>query len=402
MQNALCCLFLTEDVLAPQHDSYAILRISKNRVRRNNRGMKTTMFEIIPCVNANARNRMKLASFGGPALIAVLVGWFGFLPAAHAQLIPPPDGCYSNFTTAEGCEALNFLTTGAGNTAIGWRSLFSNTDGSFNTGVGGGALVLNNGTSNTAVGAAALLLNTTGGQNTAVGTDTLVFNDSGSSNTATGYFALANNTTGSSNTAMGWEALTANTTGVNNVALGTLPLSSNTTGNNNTALGNLALEFAVDRSDHVCVGRHAGDGITTVDNNIIIGHNSGVHPDPGFGQISDRCFIDNIHGAPVSSNFDPQFVMVDSAGRLGTFVIAGADPGGFSPKKGISPKAIPDAAKQAMLNLKVEKLQETVMEQRKQMETLMAQLKEQAEQIQKVNALIQFNNSAARTVAISQ
>ena len=99
---------------------------------------------------------------------------------AHADTTP---GCYSNFTTAGGCDALGSLTTGAGNTALGWRSLFLNTTGSFNTGVGAGALILNNADSNTAVGAAALLLNTTGTQNTAVGTDALVFNDSGSAPT---------------------------------------------------------------------------------------------------------------------------------------------------------------------------------------------------------------------------
>src|SRR5215510_1013778 len=92
---------------------------------------------------------------------------------------PAPDGCYPNFTTAEGCDALNLLTIGPGNTALGWRTLFSDTTGSFNTGVGAGALVLNNGSSNTAVGAAALLLNSTGSNNTAVGTDTLVFNEGG-------------------------------------------------------------------------------------------------------------------------------------------------------------------------------------------------------------------------------
>ena len=36
---------------------------------------------------------------------------------------PTPDPCYPNFTTAEGCDALNSLTTGAGNTALGWQSL---------------------------------------------------------------------------------------------------------------------------------------------------------------------------------------------------------------------------------------------------------------------------------------
>src|SRR5438128_2111916 len=100
-------------------------------------------------------------------LIAILpvVACFALLPGAHGQLNPPPGGCFPNFTTAAGCDALNSLTTGAGNTALGWDALFANTTGSFNTGVGGGALILNNGSSNTAVGAAALLLNTSGSQN---------------------------------------------------------------------------------------------------------------------------------------------------------------------------------------------------------------------------------------------
>src|SRR5438067_5663364 len=69
-----------------------------------------------------------------------------------------PDGCYPGFTTAEGCNALAGLTSGAGNTGIGWFSLFSAGSSSFSTGVGGGALALNHADSNTAVGAAAMLL----------------------------------------------------------------------------------------------------------------------------------------------------------------------------------------------------------------------------------------------------
>ena len=76
-------------------------------------------------------------------------------------------------------------------------------------------------------------------------------------------------------------------------------LSSNTTGNTNTAIGNLALQSSVTTSDHVALGSMAGSGITAVDNNIIIGHHSGVHS--VFGQVSDRCTIDNIFGAPVSA-----------------------------------------------------------------------------------------------------
>ena len=289
---------------------------------------------------------------------------------------PPLDVCYPNFTTAEGCDALNSLTTGAGNTALGWRSLFFDTTGSFNTGVGGGALVLSNGSSNTAVGAAALLLNTTGSNNTAIGTDTLVFNDSGAANTATGYFALMNNTTGGSNTAIGSEALTVNTTGTNN-----------------TAIGNLALQSSVTTSDHVCIGGQAGSGLTTADNNIIIGHHSGVHS--VFGQESDRCFIDNIHGAPVSAA-TAITVMVDSDGRLGTVAMEG--PSGSSSPKGIRPQAIPDAAKQAMLNRNVQNLQATIAQQQQQIDILTTQVKENAAQIQKANAKLEMNKPPAKVV----
>jgi hypothetical protein len=289
---------------------------------------------------------------------------------------PIADPCYPNFATAEGCDALRFLTTGAGNTALGWRSLFSNNDGSFNTGVGGGALALNNGSSNTALGAAALVLNAIGVNNTAVGTDALVFNDSGSSNTATGYFALMNNTTGGSNTAIGGEVLTANIDG-----------------NNNTAIGNLALMNDESTSDHVCVGREAGSGITTANNNVIIGHHSGVHS--VFGQESDRCIIDNIFGSPVSAT--AAMVMVDSDGRLGTVASDGPAPGGSSPN-GIRPQAIPDAAKQAMLDLTVQKLEATISQQQQQIETLTAQLKEQAAQIQKVNARLELRKPGAKMI----
>ena len=291
--------------------------------------------------------------------ILPVLACFALLSGAQA-VSPAPDGCYANFTTAEGCDVLGFLTTGAANTGLGWRSLFLNTTGSFNTAVGGGALALNNGTSNTAVGTAALLLNTSGAQNTAVGTDALVFNDSGDSNTATGYFALMNNTTGDSNTAIGWEALTANIGG----------------------------------SDHVAIGKMAGSGITTVDNNIIIGHHSGVHS--VFGQVSDRCFIDNIHGAPVSAG-TAAMVLVDSDGRLGTVTMDGADPGGFSPK-GARSLTIPGAARQATLNLKVENLQATVSQNQQEIETLIAQVKEQAVQIQKVNAQLEMRKPATEVV----
>ena len=186
--------------------------------------------------------------------------WMTILPVlacfalSPAQAVSPaPDGCYPNLTTAEGCGALNSLTTGAGNTALGWRSLFSTTDGSFNTGAGAGALALNNGSSNTAVGVAALLLNTAGSNNTAVGTGTLL-NNTTDRNTAVGANALGADNSGTDNCAVGFEALTSDTTGGANTAVGRGALDQNVTGNFNTA-----------------IGKDAG-GLATGSGNVYIGH----------------------------------------------------------------------------------------------------------------------------------
>jgi Chaperone of endosialidase len=195
-------------------------------------------------------------------------------PKADAVL-PPPDGGYPNFNTAEGQNALFSLTTGTGNTAAGWYSLFSATTASFNTGVGAGTLVLNSGDQNTATGVAALLLNTTG-----------------FSNTATGGQALLNNTSGDHNTAAGFQTLFSNSTGDFNTASGDSALFSNTTGIGNTALG-----FA------------AGFNVTTANNVIAIAN-------PG-ANVSNSCFIGNIYGVTTAQN-NAIPVLIDAAGQLGT------------------------------------------------------------------------------------
>src|SRR5205814_9915736 len=92
-------------------------------------------------------------------------------------------------------------------------------------------------------------------------------------------------------------------------------------------------------------------------------------------------------------------VMVDSDGRLGTVTSDGPDPGGFSPKGGIRPQAIPDAAKQAMFNLKVQNLRATATQQQQQIETLTAQLKENAAQIQKANDKLEMNKPTPKVIA---
>jgi hypothetical protein len=338
-------------------------------------------------------------------LMAILpvLACFAFLPRTQAQLSPPPDGCYLNFTTAEGCNALNSLTIGAGNTALGWFALSTDTDGSFNTAVGGGALVLNNGGSNTAVGAAALLLNTAGIENTAIGTDAMVFNDSGSGDTAVGFFALENDNGVGSNTGVGVDALLGNTTGFNNAAFGIRAMETNIDGVDNTAIGNLALDLSDHGSEHVCVGRHAGDAITGTSSNIIVlGHGSGV--DGTLGQVDNSCYIDNIIGAdiPMAEAF---FVFVDSSGKLGTNLVAADGSRVAIPASSLqdfmrqgSPQAVPQPQRQAnpdaqaMLNRKVEELEATVAD-------LRTQLKDQAAQIQKVSAQVEMNKPAPKVVA---
>jgi hypothetical protein len=284
------------------------------------------------------------------ALILLFI-YFAALFEAGA-VSPPPDGCYPNFTTAEGCDALSLLTTGAGNTAVGWSSLSSNSGGNFNTGIGGGALTLNNADSNTAVGAAALLLNTTGGWNVAIGTDALVFNDSGTFNSAVGTFSLYSNTDGLGNNAFGYEALSSNISawdntaigvqalflndetgsglasgntavgnaallnnidGSSNSAVGFQALSNNVTGIDNTAVGTDALDQCNDGSSNVAIGDEAGTAVVSGNNIICIG--AGVAGE----DVSDSTWIGNIYGvATISGTTAP--VVVSDTGQLGTVV----------------------------------------------------------------------------------
>jgi trimeric autotransporter adhesin len=217
---------------------------------------------------------------GSLAILTSAVIGVALLPKMQA-VVPPPDGGYPGFNTAEGQNALSGLTTGIGNTAVGWFSLSSNTDGSFNTALGAGTLLFNIG--NQASGE--------GTQNTAIGTAALLNNTDGVENTATGTVALLNNTTGNDNVATGVRALFSNTTGSSNIAIGTSALPNNTSGNFNIA-----------------VGSGSGGAITDAFNCIAIGHQG--------ANVSQSCFIGNIRNAVVAP--DAIAVLIDSAGKLGT------------------------------------------------------------------------------------
>jgi hypothetical protein len=270
-----------------------------------------------------------------PVLITFALVCFSLFPKAHG-VVPPPDGGYPNFTTAEGTNALQSLTTGAGNTGVGWRALFADTTASFNTGLGAGALLLNQADSNTAVGAVALLLNTTGTGNTANGASALLHNDTGSFNTAVGNLALSNNTTGTFNSGFGQGALASNTIGSQNAANGSGALFNNTMGNGNTANGFQALNFNSVGSgntaigfqallhnttggNNIALGTLAGFAITDGDTNIDIG-NFGVAGDTNtirIGNVQNTTYMSGIFG---QSSPGGVAVFVNSDGKLGTNV----------------------------------------------------------------------------------
>ena len=294
-----------------------------------------------------------------PVTILVLL-CFGLLTRVQA-VVPPPDGGYPNFNTAEGTNALKNLTSGAANTATGWYSLFTDTTGSFNTGVGAGTLVLNTGDENTAIGTAALLVNTASG-NTAVGSRALLNNTTGgtlaniqgvdvgpnvavgqqalesntvaSANTAVGYQAIQSFTTGPigleqiglctavgfqalanttgigfANSAFGYHALVNNTDGGGNTAIGLQALVNNTIGSGNVAIGNNALSNSAG-DNNTALGFNAGSAVTTANNLICIG---------AFGaNVDNSCFIGNIYSnvQPIVGT-NPDSVTINRDGRLG-------------------------------------------------------------------------------------
>jgi trimeric autotransporter adhesin len=306
--------------------------------------------------------------------ISLVFFCFALCPLAQA-VVPPPDGGYPNFNTAEGQKALFSLTTGVGNTAVGSFSLLSNTDGSFNTATGTGTLLFNTGDENTALGAAALLFNTTGFNNTAVGTAALLNNTEGDANTATGHSALHGNTTGNFNTANGVNALRDNTVGNFNNAYGHGALGDNVDGNQNNAFGDSALanvvsgDFNTAIGDEALVSNVSGDSNTAVGdqtlaantgsgntavgadalasnttggNNTAIGINAlfnsttgNLNTALGLGagigvttasnvicigadgaNVSNSCFIGNVGGVGIGNDAMP--VLIDSNDQLGT------------------------------------------------------------------------------------
>jgi trimeric autotransporter adhesin len=346
--------------------------------------------------------------------------------------------------TAQGNHALFGNTTGEANTATGTNALLNNTEGSFNTAIGDQAINQNTtGGANTAVGESALFSNTSGHDNTANGAFALFSSATGNSNTAIGSTALFNNSsTEGFNTATGAGALFNNTTGAFNTANGYQALFTNGTGIGNTAIGDQALFNNTTGIVNTALGIQAGTGVTTANNVICIGSN---------GQnVSNSCFIGNIRGVTTAQP-DAIPVVIDSLGQLGTTSSSRRfkkeiqpidkisesilalkpvtfhyknDPAGAGPQFGLIAEEVAevnpdlvvrdrngeiytvryDAVNAMLLNeflkehKKVEEQQAMIAELRKEMETIVARLKEQDSRIQKVSAQIEMGNPKPQIV----
>src|SRR5262249_52132375 len=123
------------------------------------------------------------------------------------------------------------------------------------------------------------------------------------------YSALFTNSTGIANTATGYRSLAANT-GSLNTANGDGALGWNNTGDSNVALGFAAGANQTNGSNNVYIGSFTGINQTSGSNNVYIGYGMA-----GVNGESDSCYISSIF-AQTSSGGTP--VYINSAGKLGT------------------------------------------------------------------------------------
>jgi hypothetical protein len=263
--------------------------------------------------------------------LVFIIALVAIVGSAYGQ--QPPDVVVSDGlrNTAMGTDALISLspdtcgegppTCDFGNTASGYKALYSNQSGAANTAVGAQALY-----SNSFTDLPGTLLQLSGNANTAVGYQALYSNIAGYGNTAVGNQALYSNTDvaieanlliGNFNTAVGTHALYANTRGENNTATGAGALASNTTGSNNVAFGRSALKANTTGSNNIGQGFAAGSSLTTGSNNIDIG-NAGIAAESGIIRIGTKStqtatYVAGIYDVPIIGNA----VVVTSTGQLG-------------------------------------------------------------------------------------
>ena len=230
--------------------------------------------------------------------ILLALACFALSPLARAAVVGSP----FNGNTADGFDALHFLTTGILDTATGAGALSHTTTG----------------TSNTANGNFALHGNITGNHNTATGRLALYSNTTGSYNTANGRRALSD-TTGNTNTGLGFAAGENLTTGDNNIDIGNLGVA----GEANTI--RIGEPTAVTEIDGVALQAHTATFIAGISGAAVAGATVQVN---GDGQLGV---------APSSARFKDGIKPMDKASEA----ILALKPVTFHYKKEIDPDRTP-------------------------------------------------------------
>ena len=245
---------------------------------------------------------------GSYSLSSNMTGWNNTAVGAYSL----QNNASGSRNAAFGDSTLWSNTTGTYNVAMGTGALADNTTGGGNVAAGDDALSGNTtGGENTAVGDVALENNTTGSGNVAVGAAALAYKTGASyqlqgANTAVGYRALAytgaewgTGVGGDGNTAVGDRAMLYNVDGSFNCAFGLLALSTDngeSDGSGNTAIGN-----------------RAGYGLRTGIGNVYIGEQE-MARDPNE---SYHTYIHNINTTSVSGGFADTVTVDLSTGLLG-------------------------------------------------------------------------------------
>lgn len=244
---------------------------------------------------------------GSSALASNTSGWSNTAVGAYSL----QNNTTGGNNVAVGDSALYSNSAGTWNVAIGFTALMNNTTGWSNIAVGDGLTANTTGLENTAVGAAALESNTTGNGNVAVGAGALSYRTGASydlqgANTAVGYYALGY--TGAYwGTGLGGDG---------NTAMGDRAMESNVDGNFNCAFGLLALSAPNGESDgsgNTAIGNRAGYGLRTGIGNVYIGEQE-IARDPAENY---HTYIHNINTTSVSGGFADTVTIDLNTGLLG-------------------------------------------------------------------------------------
>jgi len=185
-----------------------------------------------------------------------------------------------NFNAAFGYKALNAITTGDQNVAVGYEAMKG--DGGSTTvtdtvAVGFAALKVNRASDNTAMGSEALFTNSAGINNTATGSNAGK-SQAGAGDDNNSWFGkdaglLANGSASGGNTAVGSQAMDQLTTGIDNIGIGLNACSIVTTGSQNVMVGNDTATSATGSLNQICIGDTV---VATADDQASIGKSGAI------------------------------------------------------------------------------------------------------------------------------